>query len=179
VIEATPFTDIDGNPFRLSVIWLFQHGVTGGCTSTLFCPKDFVTREQMASFLVRLLDHVLPATSADFFTDDDASIHEGAINRLAAAGLTSGCAPQRYCPTDRVTRAQMASFLVRAMGTSFPATSRDFFVDDNGGIHEQSINRLAAAGVTSGCRADLRWFCPNAGVTREQMAAFIHRAWRH
>lgn len=167
---ATPFTDIDGSIFRGDIAWLYQAEITAGCTATRFCPDASVTREQMASFLSRALS--LPATSLDFFSDDESSIHEGAINRLAAAGITGGCDASRYCPGATVTREQMASFLSRALG--LPATSVDFFSDDESTIHEGAINRLAAAGITGGC--DATRFCPGAGVTRGQMAAFLHRA---
>lgn len=163
-------------------VWLFQRGVTGGCTATRFCPRDAVTREQMASFLTRIMEHfghVAPVTSTDFFLDDNLSMHEAAINRLAAAGLTDGCAPHRFCPKQLVTRAQLASFLARLLGTTrLPTTHLDFFVDDEGSVHEGAINRLASAGLTAGCRADVRWFCPTAHVTREQMARFIDVATR-
>jgi hypothetical protein len=67
----------------------------------------------MASFLVRALD--LPAAEdPDHFTDDNASSHESDIDSLAESGITSGCAPERYCPTQGVTRGQMAAFLHRA-----------------------------------------------------------------
>ena len=136
----------------------------------MFCPGDNVTREQMASFLVRGLD--LPTTSSDYFVDDEESGHEADINRLAASGITGGCADGRYCPRSSVTREQMASFLVR--GLHLPATSTDYFADDDVSPHEADINRLAASGITGGC-AEGR-FCPRSTVTREQMAAFLHRA---
>ncbi|MCP4963697.1 MAG: hypothetical protein GY926_00490 [bacterium] len=69
----------------------------------------------MASFLVRALD--LPAGSSSF-TDIDSSIHKADIAALASAGITAGCNPPAntlYCPTDPVTREQMASFLSRAL----------------------------------------------------------------
>jgi hypothetical protein len=65
----------------------------------------------MASFLARALK--LPSTSTDYFTDDSGSPHQGDINRLAAAGITGGCAPGRFCPSANVTREQMAGFLNR------------------------------------------------------------------
>ncbi len=52
------------------------------------------------------------------FNDDDGSIFEDAIEKLATAGITRGCNPPentRFCPTDRVTRQQMAAFLNRAL----------------------------------------------------------------
>ena len=164
------FYDVVDSPFQSEIGWLVLSGITNGCGDGIYCPTAPVTRDQMASFLVRAMS--LPGTSTDFFTDDDASPHESNINRLAAAHLTNGCGPGRYCPTEKVTRAQMASFLVRAL--KLPAVSTDLFGDDTGSIHEADINALAAAGITSGCGPGR--FCPDGIVTREQMAAFLERA---
>jgi hypothetical protein len=66
----------------------------------------------------------------------------------------------------------MASFLVRAL--DLPSTTTDFFTDDNGSTHEVNINRVAAAGITKGCTATT--YCPDADVSRAQMASFLARA---
>jgi hypothetical protein len=124
----------------------------------------------MAAFLARALD--LPPTDEDFFTDDDGHTLELSINRVAAAGITFGCTTTRYCPEANVTREQMASFIAR--GFDLPATTQDFFTDDETSTHEASINRLAAAGITGGCTATK--YCPKDVTTRAQMAAFLHRA---
>jgi hypothetical protein len=166
---VSPFTDIGSSAFKNDILWLYSEGITGGCSSTKFCPTATVTREQMASFLARALK--LPASGVDFFTDDNSSIHEGDINRIAAAGITGGCDTGRFCPGSNVTREQMASFLARAF--ALPGTGTDFFTDDETSIHEGSINRLAASGITGGCGPGR--YCPKANVTREQMAAFLHR----
>jgi S-layer homology domain len=71
-----------------------------------------------------------------------------------------------------VSREQMASFLSRAF--DLPPSSSDFFTDDNTSIHEGSINALAASGITGGCATGR--YCPKANVSREQMAAFLYRA---
>lgn len=163
------FTDIGTSPFVDDIVWLVDQGITTGCAETLFCPRQAVAREQMASFLSRA--EGLPSTSVDYFTDDAASFHQDNINRIAAAGVTTGCATARYCPGGTVTREQMAAFLARAL--ALPATSRDYFTDDEDSPHEDAINRLAAAGVSTGCTATT--YCPLSVVTREQMAAFIHR----
>ncbi len=130
----------------------------------------------MAAFLARALD--LPTTSEDFFDDDDISIFEADINRLAAAGITAGCNPPAntsYCPGLRVTRAQMAAFIKRAF--KLPATSTDFFDDDEESIFEGDINRLAASGITLGCNPPSNTkFCPTQTVKRDQMASFLARA---
>jgi glucose/arabinose dehydrogenase len=169
-VIAPPFSDIKNSSFFGDILWLYYEGITGGCGGGRFCPDGTVTREQMASFLARALH--LPTTSKDFFSDDNSSPHEGDINRVAAAGITGGCDTNRYCPRSTVTRAQMASFLVRAFHLS--ATTTDFFDDDDRSIHEGSINALAKSGITGGC--DTRRYCPSANVTRGQMAAFLKRA---
>ncbi|MDQ4035945.1 MAG: S-layer homology domain-containing protein [Chloroflexota bacterium] len=165
-----PFTDISGHAFENEIIWLYNEGITKGCSATTFCPDGVVTRQQMASFLVRALD--LPSTTEDYFTDDTGSRHELDINALAESGITKGCSATTFCPTAAVTRQQMASFLVR--GFDLPPTAVDYFTDDTGSRHELDINALAESGITKGCSATT--FCPLQTVTRGQMAAFLFRA---
>lgn len=110
------------------------------------------------------------------FRDDDSSVFETDIEWIAAQGITLGCNPpanDRYCPADAVTRGQMAAFLDRAF--DLPPTGTDFFTDDDGTPFEASINRVAQAGITFGCK-DGTQFCPDQSITREQMAAFLHRS---
>ena len=165
------FTDIADSKFRDDIVWLADQGITTGCTETRFCPDKLVPRDQMATFLRRA--EGLPAASHDWFTDDSSNVHQDSINRVADAGVTRGCATTRYCPSRLVTRGEMASFLSRALG--LPATSTDYFSDDDGTAHEDAINRIAAAGITPGGAPNR--FCPTGNVTRAQMAAFLHRAY--
>jgi hypothetical protein len=169
-VVAPEFSDILGSAFIDEIHWIVYEGITSGCASTRYCPTSSVTRGQIASFLVRAMG--LPPTTEDFFIDDDTSIHEGDINRVAAAGLASGCATSRYCPTRAMTRAEMATFLARAL--KLPATNVDYFSDDESSVHEGDINRVRAAGIAAGCTTTR--YCPGQNVTREQMAAFLKRA---
>ncbi|HEY6609429.1 MAG TPA: S-layer homology domain-containing protein [Candidatus Limnocylindria bacterium] len=172
-ITILPIADMNGYWFHTQAIeWLYMSGITSGCAPDLFCPGGLLTRGQMASFLTRALG--LPATSTDYFTDDETNKHEANINRLREADITFGCAPGLFCPNGLVTRAQMASFLVRAR--DLPATSTDYFLDDEGNTHEANINSLRAAGITFGCGGFATTFCPNGLVTRAQMASFLYRA---
>jgi hypothetical protein len=106
------------------------------------------------------------------FSDDDTSPFVAEIEWLAASGITTGCQLDRFCPSSPVTRGEMASFLDRAL--ALPAGGPDFFNDDAGSPHEEAINAIRAAGITSGCTATD--FCPHARTTREQMATFLVRA---
>jgi len=165
-----PFGDIATSPFVHDIVWLRAEGLTSGCTGFWFCPRAPVTRGELATFLARTLD--LPPVATDYFRDDDASSHESSIDRIRAAGIATGCAPDRFCPDAAVTRAQLATMFARAF--HLPASAEDHFGDDESSVHEADIDRLAAAGITSGCAPDR--FCPTATVSREQVAAFLHRA---
>jgi hypothetical protein len=166
------FLDLGASPFKNDIAWLKASGITSGCVANQerFCPLTNVSRGQMAAFLVRALD--LPQTNTNFFTDDAGHLFENDINRLKAAGITTGCTPTTFCPDATITREQMAAFLDRALDPD--PTGADFFTDDETSIFEASINRLAAAGITTGCGGGK--FCPLTSVTREQMAAFLRRA---
>jgi hypothetical protein len=174
------FYDDNGNTHEGNIEAIFADGITTGCNppnADRYCPDDRVTRGQMAAFLVRALD--LPATSTDFFADDDDSIFEGDINRLAAAGVTKGCnlpETDQFCPDSRVTRGQMAAFLVRGFGYGDPGDG-NLFVDDDTSIFEGDIDRLGTAGITKGCNPPVNdSFCPGDPVLRDQMASFLARA---
>ena len=174
------FTDDDGSVHEGYIEAIAAAGITHGCNppaNDRYCPTSPVTRGQMAAFVARALR--LPPTNHDFFTDDNDSIFEDDINRVAAAGITRGCNPptrDRYCPGRNITRGQMAAFIVRALGLDDRGRG-DYFVDDDDSVFEPDIDRLRAAGITSGCNPpDNTRFCPSARLVRAQMASFLGKA---
>ena len=162
-----------GSGFYADIVWVQESGITLGCGNDAYCASDTVTRAQMATFLVRALN--LPAAAVSPFSDVS-GVHAANIDAIADQGITLGCTLDGtlYCPDDPVTRAQMASFLVRALG--YPISGEDYFTDDNGNTHEDNINTLRANNVMLGCNAGGTLYCPNDSVRRDHMAAFIHRA---
>ena len=172
-LPPSGFWDVTAaHTFTADVAWMGSRAITRGCNPPWrdeYCPERPVTRGEAATFLVRALD--LPP-GPDRFADDDGTTHEASIDALAAAGITRGCGPDRYCPHAWLTRAQMASLLARALG--LPAATGDTFRDDDASTHEADIERIAAPGITRGCGPQR--FCPQEPVTRGQMAAFLHRA---
>ena len=169
---VAPFSDDDNSTHEAAIRAIYEAGITSGCSLSgdRFCPIDTVTRAQMATFLDGALK--FPAATRDYFSDDNGSVHEDAINRLAEAGITGGCGDDQYCPEDLISRAHMAVFLDRAL--DLPSVDDDFFEDDDNSAYEGSINALAAYGVTSGCGGES--YCPTGSVTRGQMATFLARA---
>lgn len=164
-----PFSDDDGSIHEADIVSLYELGITKGCDTNRYCAERDVTRAEMATMLVRAF--ALTGSSGDEF-DDDTSVHESAIETLAANGITKGCAPNRFCPDRPITRGEMATFLTRIL--ELPRAPSAGFVDTGSNVHAASIDSLAAAGITRGC-TDTE-FCPHSNVTRAQLASFLIRA---
>ena len=169
--SGLPFTDIAGTPFVDEIVWLADTGITTGCAPTLFCPTDPVTRGQMATFLARALG---PAGDARPTTSPTTTAPPTRTTSTASPRPASppAAATPTSAPPTRSPRAQLASFLARAL--DLPATTTDYFTDDDGSVHEDAINRIADAGITTGCGAGR--FCPDGIVIRQVLAAFLYRA---
>jgi len=95
--------------------------ITAGCGEGNYCPAYPVTRAQMAIFLLKAKHgsaYTPPAAGPDTGFNDVPSNYwaAGWIKQLAVEGITGGCAADRYCPENPVTRAQMAVFLVKTFG---------------------------------------------------------------
>lgn len=112
------FRDVpSGHPHVAAIGSLADSGIASGYADGSFRPAAPVTRAHIASFLARGLS--LPDTDdGEVFADVPASsVHADAIGRLAAADVVAGFPDGTYRPTDAVTRAQMATFLHRALTT--------------------------------------------------------------
>ncbi|MGF1666168.1 MAG: SpoIID/LytB domain-containing protein [Acidimicrobiia bacterium] len=120
--EPSGFSDMGRSVFASDVDRLVGAGITRGCNppaNDRYCPDRTVTRGQMAAFLVRAFGYS-EVGDVDF-EDDDGSEFEADIARLATAGVTLGCNPpdnDLFCPDQPMTRAEMATFLMRALQRS-------------------------------------------------------------
>ncbi|HYO14969.1 MAG TPA: S-layer homology domain-containing protein [Thermoanaerobaculia bacterium] len=111
-----------------SIEQIFADGITSGCAVSplRYCPETPLTRAEMAVLLLRAKHggaYVPPPATGTQFSDVVSSYWAAPwIEQLAAEGITGGCgtSPLRYCPEENVTRAQMASFLVRAFNLTPP-----------------------------------------------------------
>jgi hypothetical protein len=174
------FTDDNGHFAEGAIEAIAAEDVTKGCNppaNDKFCPEGDISRGQMAAFIARALG--LPSTPIDFFGDDDDSVFEPAINKLAAANITLGCNPPantRFCPDEIVSRGQMAAFIARAFELT-AGLGADVFTDDDGSVFEAAIDRIWTAGITTGCNPPTNdQYCPASMVKRGQMAIFLMKA---
>jgi hypothetical protein len=116
--ELDYFADDAGDVFEEDINALAQAEIAFGCTDTDYCPDTPLLRDELAELFVRAYGYDNP-DEIDFFVDDTENRFEASINALASHGVTKGCNPpenDQYCPDRSLTRAEMASFFVRALG---------------------------------------------------------------
>jgi hypothetical protein len=136
----------------------------------------------MAVFLLRGMHgagYQPPVATGAMFADVPAT-HPFAtwIEQLAHEGITAGCStsPPQYCPEAGVTRGEMAVFLLRTKhGAGYQPPSATGMFADVPVIHPFAswVEQLAREGITAGCGSTT--YCPDATITRGQMAVFLVR----
>jgi hypothetical protein len=134
----------------------------------------------MAVFIVRSIfggDNFTAPTTPYFNDVGPTDFGFAWIQEMAALGITTGCAPELFCPNDSVTRAEMAIFIIRARygaTTDFDYSLTPFFTDVPANAFGFSwIQRMKMDNITSGCTATT--YCPDDAVTRGDMAIFVMR----
>ncbi len=181
------FADTAGSVHAASIDALSAAGITRGCATgpLRYCPRDPVTRAQMAAFLVRAgPDQERPGRARrPRFDDINASdAHFTAVRALAADGVLDGtlCAPLRFCGGETLPRWMMAVWLVRVIDGRDPApVASSRFADVDPGLWwARHAERLAELGITRGCSRAPARYCPQDPVTRAQMASFLRRAFK-
>ncbi len=176
-VPGSAFADV-GPTHRTGVDCLAWWRVATGTSGTTFAPGASINRAQLATFVANLAQasgSALPATGTDHFDDDDGSVHEGNINRVAAAGIM-GSATRSFSPDLAVTRGSMATALARTYRYDARVALQagpNAFTDDAGNTHEGDIDAVAANGLAVGYVDGT--FRPLEPVTREQMATFFSR----
>jgi SpoIID/LytB domain protein len=180
-VPAGAFSDVPADsPHRFPVDCVAWRDIAEGTGAGLFSPGVTVTREQMASFVARMMEAdgaLLPASPPDAFDDDAGSVHERRVNQLAALDIVRGTSGRTYGAKLPIDRAQVASILQRAIlkrGVTLPAAPPDQFSDDAGLVHETAINQLAGVGVVTGTAVGV--YTPAASTRRDQMASMVARA---
>jgi hypothetical protein len=146
----------------------------------LYHPANSVNRGQMASFVARMLEEAggdLPQDPEPAFTDTATSVHEDRIDQLAAIDVVEGRTDDTYDPHGTVSRAQMASYLVRAASWihdhGYAPVGDDRYFIDTHGVHEDNVRAGYELWLFEGREPGT--YDPSAPVTRDAMATFLTR----
>ena len=159
--------------FGPAVAWAKAEEVTAGATRDTFAPADHVTRAQMVAFLWRLAGRPEGHPAHGFRDVPRGAYFDDAVRWARATDVTVGVDAAHFGPGDRVTRAQMATFLWRLAGRPEGHPTHAFRDVPRGAHFQAPVTWASATGVALGTSSDR--FAPHAPVTRAQMAAFLWR----
>ena len=172
---VTPaFTDVPANAYYAdAVAWAVANGITGGTAENTFSPDAPCTRAQVVTFLWRAMGSPEPR-SAGTFTDVNASSYYAKAVRWALEnGITSGTSATTFDPNGVCTRAQVVTFLMRALdGRSYGSAG---FADvAASSYYADAVAWAVANGITDGTGATT--FSPDTQCNRAQIVTFLYRA---
>lgn len=172
---VTPaFTDVPANAYYAdAVAWAVTNGITGGTAENTFSPDAPCTRAQVVTFLWRAMGSPEPR-SAGTFTDVNASSYYAKAVRWALEnGITSGTSATTFDPNGVCTRAQVVTFLMRALdGRSYGSAG---FADvAASSYYADAVAWAVANGITDGTGATT--FSPDTQCNRAQIVTFLYRA---
>ena len=117
---TAPVTDSFTDTKNEKILMLNGLGIVNGKTATEFAPDDYLTREEAATIIVRMVNKVVPmaATEMWFEYDDIDEISEWAsdsIQTISNLGLMNGVGNNRFAPKDTYTTEQAIVTLVRVL----------------------------------------------------------------
>ncbi|MEC1718793.1 S-layer homology domain-containing protein [Schinkia azotoformans] len=174
---ATAFKDISTGVFYEKAVYsLSDKGVIGGYSDGTFKPDKAVTRAEAAKMIAFDLGLGKPVgTSANFSDVKKEDWFYEPVTALTQAGGISGYEDGTFKPNKTITRAEMASMLVKAFSIEEkPDAQKAQFTDVNpASWYAKAVQTLYGNNITSGRSASQ--FAPNDPVTRGEIAAFIQK----
>ena len=110
------FTDVKtGSYYEQAVLWAVENGITVGTSSTTFSPDATCTRAQAVTFLYRASGSPAVSGSAAFSDVATDAYYADAVAWAEKKGITTGIGGGLFGSNNDCTRAQIVTFLWRAM----------------------------------------------------------------
>lgn len=113
----TVFSDVSATEYYGShVAWAVEKGITKGTSATTFSPNENITREDMATMMVRYANAMninLPKASTEKFGDDAkiSAYAKDSIYVMKAAGILIGNEKNLFAPQDKTLRCEVAKVM--------------------------------------------------------------------
>lgn len=113
---AMNLSDVSENAYYAEAVrWALSKGITSGTTETTFSPDATCTRAQAVTFLYRASGSPAVSNGTEFGDVADGAYYANAVTWAATEGVTEGTGSDTFSPDNDCTRAQIVTFLWRAM----------------------------------------------------------------
>ena len=114
--KLMPFPDVPvGSYYWNAVLWAIEQGITEGTSYLTFSPNDSCTRAQIVTFLWRAKGNPAVSGSAPFTDVAPDAYYAAAVTWAEKNGITGGIGNGLFGSNNTCTRAQIVTFLYRAM----------------------------------------------------------------
>ena len=171
---AAQFTDVPANAYYAGAVsWAVANGITDGTGTGTFSPDAQCTRAEVVTFLWRAMGSPEPSGDNSFTDVPADSYYSKAVQWAMEEGITSGTGADTFSPDAVCTRAEVVTFLMRALDGQ-GAGSAGFSDVPAGSYYSEAVAWAVANGTTEGTSATT--FSPDAQCTRAQIVTFLYRA---
>ena len=118
-VKKCPFTDVKDDAYYYdAVMWAVENEITAGTSATTFGPNESCTRAQVVTFLYRYAGSPRVSEKGLIFTDvSSGAYYCTAVLWAVEKGVTEGTSATTFSPSSICTRAQIVTFLYRAIGS--------------------------------------------------------------
>ena len=114
--SAMPFTDVKaGSYYYDAVLWAVENGITKGTSATEFSPDQNCSRAQIVTFLWRSEKSPAAGTVNPFTDVKSDAYYADAVLWAVKEDVTKGTTATTFSPDDNCTRAQIVTFIWRAL----------------------------------------------------------------
>ena len=173
-----PFTDVPRESFYFDpVVWALEEGITTGASETIFNPNGQCQRAQVVTFLWRAAGCPEPVGNHNPFADVKSSdFYYKAVLWAVENGITNGADATHFNPMGICNRAQVVTFLYRAMGEPACSNTENPFTDvEVTAFYGPAVLWAVENGITNGMTATT--FGVNNPCNRAQVVTFLYRTY--
>lgn len=159
----------NANPALLGVYYIANDGSLEYVGGELDGEEIVVNVSHFSKYAVLEYDKTFNDVPASFWASD-------VIKELTANHIFSGISNFEFAPQQHMTRAEIATLIVRTLGlkSSMPVAFADV---DSGNLHADAIAAANEAGIIHGRSAAA--FAPNDRISREEMIVMIIKAYEY
>ena len=171
-----PFTDVPEDSFYIDpVLWAVEKDITNGKTETTFDPEGVCMRAHVVTFLWRAMGSPEPTETNNPFTDVDADdFYYKAVLWAVEKGITNGTTATTFDPEGECNRAQVVTFLWRAMGKPEAENAENPFTDvETGKFYTEAVLWAVENNITNGMGDGT--FGVEEPCNRAQVVTFLYR----
>ncbi len=176
VLESK-FEDVSAGVFYFDpVAWAVEKGITTGATETTFNPNGNCQRAQVVTFLWRAAGSPEPTKNENPFTDvKESDFYYKAVLWAVEKGITNGLTATTFGPFELCNRAQVVTFLWRAMGSPESTADVSFTDVQPGQFYSTAVAWAVENNITNGISATE--FGVGGTCNRAQVVTFLYRTY--